>query len=102
MSKAENVAKFAYQVGMNALSTSQVHGLLFTGLLTALRESNVLTGAQTELIFRGAAASVDAGAPADDRSREVQRNMRSAIQHIAEGFGVEIPEPGMSATPKKH
>jgi len=87
---AEKSAAFAYQAAMSALTTSQAHGLLFTALVNALRDNNVLSPTKIELIFRGVAATIDEGNPSDKRSQEVQQHMRAAIDQMAKNVGIEL------------
>lgn len=101
--KTGNTAFLAYQAAMNALSISQVHGMLFTALLDTLRgQQNVLPDAKLALIFHDVAARIDQATAPDSRTRELQKHMRIAVESVAKNLGVEIPPTDASGQQRRH
>jgi hypothetical protein len=98
----KGTVRISYQAAMNARSTSQAHGLLFSNLLRVLLGNNILDQSKIKLVFIGAVSTLDASAPSDEASRELQHHMRHAIEHVAKSFGIEVPSPVETTMQRKH
>lgn len=92
----------AMAAAANAMTTANAFGALFQALIGVLRDNNILSHSKIEIVFRGAAAQIDAMQPQNDLQRTAQHQMREMVERIAQGSGIEIPPPGQTGIQRKH
>lgn len=99
---ANERTEMALQVAFNALGTAQAYGVLLESLIGVLKDNNILNHTKLDLLFRGAAATIDQAQPTDQMQKAAQTHMRQIVERVAKSAGIDIPLPGQTATPRKH
>jgi hypothetical protein len=102
MSDDDERVNIAMAAATNAMTTANAFGALFQALIGTLRDNNILSQSKVGIVFRGAAAQIDAMQPQTDLQRTAQQQMREMVAHVARGSGIEIPPPGQTGMPRKH
>jgi hypothetical protein len=102
MSDDADKVNIAMAAAANAMTTANAFAALFQALIGVLRDNNMLTHSKIGLIFRGAAAQIDAMQPENELQKEAQRQMREMVERVAEGSGIQIPPPGQTGIRRKH
>jgi hypothetical protein len=95
-------AKITESLAANAITTANAYAALFQALLGVLRDNNILSHSKIELVFRGAAAQIDAMQPQGELQKTAQQAMRNQIEQIAASSGIQIPPPGQTGMRRKH
>lgn len=102
MSDDDDKVNIAMAAAVNAMTTANTFAALFQALIGVMRDNNMMSHSKIEIIFRGAAAQIDAMKPDNDMQREAQRQMREMVARVAEGAGIQIPPPGETGIRRKH
>lgn len=100
--RVSDQVKIAMELSAQAAATSQAYGVLLESLLGVLKDNNIINQTKLDLLFRGAAATVDQAQPVNDAQRAAQRAMRDVVARVAKGAGIDIPAPGQTNMPRKH
>jgi len=92
----------AMAAAANAMTTANAFAALFQALIGVLRDNNVLSHSKIGIVFRGAAAQIDAMQPQNEIQKAAQTQMREMVSAVARGAGIEIPPPGETGIPRRH
>ncbi len=92
--KRTDKADLAMSAAANAMTTANAFAAMFQALIGTLRDNNILSQSKVSIVYRGAAAQVDAMQPETDLQRMAKQQMREMIERVAQGAGIEIPPPG--------